>query len=47
MDKFAYPTTAFNWFISDSKYVADGDGNLNVQITYTYTLKKRSAGGYP
>jgi hypothetical protein len=47
MQQFNYPTTAFNWFISDSKFNVDSDGNMTVQINYTYTYKKRSAGVYP
>lgn len=41
LSKFGFPTMAFNWFISDSKYSFDSDGNLSVQLTYVYTLKKR------
>lgn len=47
MSKFNYPTTALNWFISDSKVIVDSDCNINASLTYTYTLKKRSAQQFP
>lgn len=43
MGQFNIPTTALNWFISDSKYNFDSEGNLNLQLEYTYTIKKRTA----
>lgn len=47
LKQFNYPTVAFNWFISDSKYSFDSQGNLDLQLEYTYTLKKRVASNYP
>lgn len=47
LNQFGYPTVAFNWFISDSKYSFDSQGNLNVELEYTYTLKKRIASNFP
>jgi hypothetical protein len=47
LKQFNYPTVAFNWFISDSKYSFDSQGNLDLQLEYTYTLKKRIASNYP
>lgn len=47
LTKFNYPIVALNWFISDSRYNFDSDGNLTVQLNYTYTLKKRPAPNYP
>jgi uncharacterized protein YdhG (YjbR/CyaY superfamily) len=47
LQQFNYPTTAFNWFISDSKYSFDSDGGLTVQLNYFYTLKKRNYTNYP
>lgn len=46
MSKFKFPTTALNWFINDSKFNLDSEGNLNVQLNYVYTFKKRSASIY-
>ena len=40
--QFGSPTVAFNWFISDSSYSFNSEGELNVKIDYNYTLKKRS-----
>lgn len=39
--QFNFPTVAFNWFISDSRYTLDSEGEINVTLNYTYTLKKR------
>ena len=47
MQQFNYPTTSLNWFLSDSKFNTDGEGNMTVQINYVYTLKKRLASNYP
>ena len=47
LTKFNYPIVALNWFISDSRFSLDSDGDLGVQLNYTYTLKKRPAPNYP
>jgi hypothetical protein len=47
MQQLNYPTVALNWFISDSKFTMDSEGNMTVQINYTYTLKKKNAVIYP
>lgn len=41
MKEFDFYTMALNWFLSDTKFNLDSDGNLNVQLTYVYTFKKR------
>jgi hypothetical protein len=45
LQQFGAPQVAFNWFISDSSYSFDSDGELTVKIDYFYTLKKRTAEG--
>jgi len=47
LQTFGIPTVAFNWFISDSKYSLDSDGNLNLTVNYVYTIKKRLAANFP
>jgi len=41
------PTIALNWFLQDSKYNLNSNGDLGVQLIYTYTWKKRLAQNNP
>jgi len=47
LNNFNVATTAFNWFISDSKYGFDSDGNMMASLNYCYTIKKRLAVNFP
>jgi hypothetical protein len=47
MAELDFPTMGLQWFIDDSKFNVDSDGNLVVQINYVYTYKKRTAIGNP
>ena len=42
LGQFNYTTIAFNWFISDSKFSLNSDGEIEVTLNYSYTLKKRN-----
>lgn len=41
LSQFGTPNVAFNWYISDSKYSFNSDGELTVQLNYAFTIKKR------
>lgn len=46
MQQFDYPTTDLNWFLSDSKFTLDSEGNMTIQLNYTYSYKKRNPGDF-
>jgi hypothetical protein len=41
-EHFQNPISTFNWFISDSDYSFDSEGEISVTVNYIYTLKKRN-----
>lgn len=41
LSQFNYPTIALNWYLNDSKYSINSNGDLIINLSYIYSIKKR------